>query len=121
MNGEHQTSGHDASAGSGRGHGLEAKGGIEVGRRVRVPTGATDLEVFINGVPQKQGLDYDVTDGHVVFRDPIIKEGKLGFARWAAMFIGLFGSYGKNEAVDLHYKLSDGATKVATDVEVLAD
>jgi hypothetical protein len=105
---------------SGRGHGLEVKEGVEVGRRVRIPRGAAALEVYINGVLQKQGVDYDTSGEHIVFREPIVKEGKLGFARWLAMFIGLFGSYGKNEAVDLHYDLH-GATKVATDVEVLPD
>lgn len=109
----------DAQA-SGRGHGLEATPGVEVGRRVAIPRGAKSLEVYINGVRQKEAVDYDVSGGHVVFREPIVKEGKLGFARWIAMFIGLFGSYGKNEAVDLHYQLN-GATKVATDCEVLPD
>lgn len=105
---------------SGRGHGLEVTEGVEVGRRVRIPRGAQSLEVYINGVRQQEGVDYDLSDGHIVFGEPIVKEGKLGFARWMGMFLGLFGSYGQNEAVDLHYQL-DGATKVATDVEVLPD
>lgn len=105
---------------SGRGHGTGVSGGVEVGRRVHAPRGARSLEVYINGVRQKEGIDYHVTGEHIVFSEPIVKEGKLGFARWVAMLIGLFGSYGKNEAVDLHYKL-DGGTKVATDVAVLPD
>ncbi|MFN2613030.1 MAG: hypothetical protein ABR536_06655 [Solirubrobacterales bacterium] len=105
---------------SGRGHGNEATGGVAVGRRVRVPRGARGIEVYINGVRQRRGVDYDVSGEHLVFREPIIKEGRLGFARWMAMLAGLFGSYGKNEAVDLHYRLN-GATKVASDVEVLPD
>ena len=108
------------SARSGRGHGLEATGGVEVGRRIRIPRGAGRVEIYINGVLQKEGLDYDIKRGEIVFREPIVKEGKLGFARWAAMLMGLFGSYGKNETIDLHYDLH-GATKVATDVEVLPD
>jgi hypothetical protein len=108
--------------GSGRGHGLEVKPGVEVGSRVAIPRGAQSLEVYINGVVQKEGLDYEVSAAgdKIIFRDPIVKEGKLGMARWFFMFIGLFGSYGKNEAIDLHYTLN-GAMKVATDVPVLPD
>jgi hypothetical protein len=106
---------------SGRGHGVEAHGGVEVGRRVRLPRGAErPIDVFINGVRQREGSDYSIRGSEVVFGEPIVKEGKLGFARWLAMLAGLFGSYGKNEAVDLHYTLG-GATKVASDVPVLPD
>jgi hypothetical protein len=37
-----------------------------------------------------------------------------------AMYLGLFGTYRKNEAVDVEYKL-DGETKLLADAEILPD
>ena len=37
--------------------------------------------------------------------------------RWLAMYLGLFGSYKKNEQVDVEYTL-DGQTKLAADIEI---
>ena len=36
-------------------------------------------------------------------RKPLVKE-RLGFFRWTAMFLALFGSYGKNDTVDVQYR-----------------
>jgi hypothetical protein len=106
---------------SGRGHGAGAKGGVEVGRRVRLPRGAErPIKVFINGVEQQQGTDYEIRGREIVFSEPIVKEGKLGAGRWLAMAIGLFGSYGRNETVDVEYR-SGGEVKLVSDVKILPD
>ncbi len=106
---------------SGRGHGAGAKGGVEVGRRVRLPRAAErPFAVFINGVPQREGVDYEVRGREIVFAEPIVKEGKLGTGRWLAMAAGLFGSYGRNETVDVEYRLR-GETRLASDVEIVPD
>ena len=106
---------------SGRGHGAEAKGGVEVGRRVRLP-GSADrpIKVYINGVEQREGTDYEIRGPEIVFTEPIVKEGKLGTGRWLAMAAGLFGSYGRNEVVDVEYH-AGGEPKLASDVEILPD
>ena len=71
-----------------------------------VPRGAEPpYRVFVNGVPQQEGRDYDVGRGELLFRRPLEKE-KLGMGRWTAMFFGLFGSYGKNDQVDVQYCLA---------------
>ncbi len=89
-----------------------------VGRRVMLPRGAEPpFEVYVNGVERKEGADYMVRGNEILFTRPIVKE-KVGTARWLAMFIGLFGSYGRNEVVDVHYRRG-GETRVASDVEVL--
>jgi hypothetical protein len=104
-----------------RGHGRTDSEGVPVGRRVRLPRGAEEpVEVFINGVRQERGVDYTIADGEVVFAEPIVKEGKLSGLRWLVMLIGLFGSYGKHETVDLEYRIA-GQTQLASDVPVLPD
>ena len=104
-----------------RGHGPSHKGGEPVGRRVRLPRGAQrPIRLYINGVEQAEGDDYELGDGVAIFHEPIIKEGKLGGWRWISMYIGLFGSYRKNETVDAEYSLG-GETHLANNLEVIPD
>jgi hypothetical protein len=68
---------------------------------VRLPAGVREpYTVFVNGVPQELGRDYQVRDGMLVFDRPLAKEGKLGFWRW---FLGAWGigTYGKDDQVDV--------------------
>ena len=93
---------------------------IEVGRRVRLPNGAErPIQVFINGTEQKEGTDYTVHGRDIVFSRQLVKE-KVSGARWMAMVLGLFGSYGKNEAVDVHFRYG-GRTEVITDAKIVGD
>jgi hypothetical protein len=86
--------------------------------RVPLPRGAEPpYRVFVNGVPQREGEDYDVVGGELHFANPLEKE-RLGMGRWTAMFFGLFGSYGKNDQVDVQYQLS-GRTAHATGLEII--
>jgi hypothetical protein len=99
---------------------MAEKGSVEVGRRVRLPSGAErPIQVFINGLEQEEGSDYSVHGREVVFSRPLVKEQVSG-GRWLAMTLGLFGSYGKNETVDVHFRRG-GRTEVVSDAEVLAD
>jgi hypothetical protein len=43
---------------------------------------------------------------------------RLGVGRWAAIFFGLFGSYGKNDQVDVQYQVG-GRTAHATGLDIL--
>ena len=58
--------------------------------------------MYVNGVHQKQGADYDVVDRSLVFERELKKEGKLGFWRW---FLGAWGvgTYRQNDSVDVSY------------------
>lgn len=86
--------------------------------RVPLPRGAEPpYRVFVNGVPQQPGRDYVVVGRELHFSRPLEKE-RLGVGRWTAIFLGLFGSYGKNDSVDVQYQLS-GRTTVATGLEIL--
>ena len=95
------------------------KGSVAVGRRVRLPRGAEPpIVVYINGIQQAEGADYEVRGGEILFSRPIVKE-RVGRMRWLAMLLGLFGTYRKHETVDVEYKLA-GEPKLASDVEILA-
>lgn len=97
------------------------KGSVAAGRRVRVPAGATPpLTVYINGVVQQEGEDYEIDTSRdiIVFPRPILKEEKLSGIRWLSMLIGVVGTYRKHETVDIEYR-AGGQTKLATDVEIL--
>jgi hypothetical protein len=86
--------------------------------RVPLPRGAEPpYRVFVNGVPQAAGSDYEVVGGELHFFKPLEKE-RLGVGRWTAMFLGLFGSYGKNDQVDVQYRLA-GREVSATGLEIL--
>jgi hypothetical protein len=96
------------------------KGSEAVGRRIRLPRGAEPpIRVYINGVEQTQGADYELRSGEITFSRPIIKE-KVGVGRWMAMYLGLFGTYRKHETIDVEYRLG-GKVQLASDVEVLPD
>ena len=96
------------------------KGSIAVGRRVRLPRGAQPpVVVYVNGVQQREGADYETRRGQIVFSRPIVKE-QVGGMRWLAMLLGLFGTYRKHETVDVEYRLG-GQVKLASDVEIVPD
>ena len=94
------------------------KGSYAAGRRARLPRGAQEpIRIHINGVEQPRGEVWDVRNGEIVFTRPIVKE-QVSKGRWMAMYLGLFGSYRKNETVDIEYSLG-GDAKLAADVEIL--
>jgi hypothetical protein len=79
------------------------KGSYAAGERVRLPAGAEPpFTVFINGIEQSLGADYSIENREIVFTRPIVKE-KVGAGRWLAMYLGLFGTYRKNETVDVQF------------------
>ncbi len=92
----------------------------EAGRRIRLPGGAErPIQVFVNGTVQSEGADYSVHGREIVFSRPLVKE-KVSRSRWLAMSLGLFGSYGKNETVDVHFRRA-GKVEVVTDAEIVGD
>ena len=91
---------------------------VEAGRRVRLPAGAErPIHVFVNGTEQSEGRDYTIHGREIVFSRPLLKE-QVSRARWLAMLLGLFGSYGENETVDVHFRRG-GATRVISDAEIV--
>ena len=86
--------------------------------RVPLPRGARPpFKVFVNGVPQTEGDDYEVRGRELHFFRPLEKE-RLSAGRWTAIFFGLFGSYGKNDSVDVQYTRR-GHEAVATGLDII--
>jgi hypothetical protein len=95
-------------------------GSYAAGRRIRLPRGAEEpIRVYVNGVEQQRGADYEVRPGEIVFARPIVKE-TVTPGRWMAMYLGLFGTYRKNETVDVEFRRA-GKTELAADVAVVPD
>jgi hypothetical protein len=91
---------------------------VPLPRSARAP-----LRVFVNGVPQAEGIDYEVERGAgggraLAFSRPLQKEGRLGFWRWALMFFSIAGTYRRHDSVDVQYE-SGGETRVLTGLDIV--
>ena len=69
------------------------------------------FEVYVNGVAQEEGVDFVVRDGALEFERPLHRE-KVGAGRWTSMVLGIAGSYGKDDSVDVAYRVG-GESRVA--------
>jgi hypothetical protein len=71
---------------------------------VPLPPGVrAPFDVYVNGVQQVEGADFDVVDDRLVFERELRKEGKLGFWRW---FLGAWGvgTYRQNDSIDVRFE-----------------
>jgi hypothetical protein len=83
---------------------------VESTSQVELPEAVTgQFHVFVNGVEQHAGADFDRVGTTLVFRRELAPEGKLGFWRWLSLFLGVAGTYRKNDTVDIVY--TDGGTR----------
>ena len=74
---------------------------------VRLPADVQrPFQVFLNGVEQREGVDFVVRDGALVFERELARE-KVGKGRWTSMVLGIAGSYGKDDSVDVVYRVGD--------------
>lgn len=86
--------------------------------RVELPRGIEPpFEVYVNGVLQRSGVDYEVVDGRLLFIRPLTQEGRLGFWRWFWGAWGI-GTYRTHHTVDVRYQRGD-QTLVAHALRVL--
>jgi len=82
--------------------------------RVRLPDDVVrPFEIYVNGVPQAEGVDYRVEGRTLVFDRELKSEGKLGIWRWMSIFIGIAGTYRQDDSVDVVYERG-GRRVVAT-------
>jgi hypothetical protein len=74
---------------------------------VRLPADIrSPFEVYVNGVQQELGADYQVRDGLLCFRRHLAKD-TISKKRW---LIGAFGvgTYRQNDSVDVRYETARG-------------
>ena len=88
--------------------------------RVPLPKGVrSPYTVYLNGVKQRPGLDFQVRGDVLIFPDRLEKEGKLGFWKWFWGAWGI-GFYGKDDQVDVTWEV-DGRPRVAHALEFEKD
>ena len=77
--------------------GMAARSIVALPPGVRAP-----FDVYLNGVRQREGVDYELHGNALVFDRELKKEGRLGFWRW---FLGAWGvgTYRQNDSVDVSY------------------
>jgi hypothetical protein len=78
---------------------MEARARVELPDAVR---GA--IEVYVNGVLQEPGRDYDQAGRTLLFSRALKQEGRLGFWRWTSIFLGVAGTYRQNDSIDVVYE-----------------
>jgi hypothetical protein len=84
---------------------------------VRLPSDVrSPFEVYVNGVPQKLGTDYQVRDGMLCFGRRLAKD-TISKKRW---LIGAFGvgTYRQNDSVDVRYE-TDRGVRLAEGLPIL--
>jgi hypothetical protein len=64
---------------------------------------APPFEVFVNGVPQQEGTDFEQVGTCLLFNRSFAREGRLGFWRWLSMLLGIAGTYRKHDSIDVIY------------------
>ena len=85
--------------------------------RVPLPKGVREpYTVYLNGVRQEPGRDFQVRRGVLVFPGSLQKEGKLGFWKWFWGAWGI-GFYSKDDQVDVAWEI-DGRPRVAHALEI---
>ena len=85
--------------------------------RVKLPPQVPDeFDVFVNGVPQVFGDDYEVSGRTLLFTRRLEKAPRLGLGRW---LIGAFGvgTYRQDDSVDVRYEV-DGRPQIAQALEI---
>ena len=85
-----------------------------MGTRVELPPGVGGpFEVYLNGVRQEEGRDFERRGTALVFTRALAREGRLGFWRWLSIVLGIAGTYRQNDSVDVVYE-QGGRRVVAT-------
>jgi hypothetical protein len=84
---------------------------------VRLPSAVEPpFQVFLNGVPQREGADYSVEGDTLVFARELRKD-RIAKWRW---FLGAWGvgTYRQDDSVDVRYERPDGTPAVAEKLDI---
>jgi hypothetical protein len=85
--------------------------------RVKLPPGVRPpFEVYVNGVRQELGTDYQVASGELLFERELVTQ-RLGLWAWFIGFWGI-GTYKRNDEIDVRYEV-EGRPMVAHGLKVI--
>ncbi|MGH2912769.1 MAG: hypothetical protein ACRDJ3_09895 [Solirubrobacteraceae bacterium] len=73
-------------------------------------------QVFVNGVPQRQGEDFQAKGRTLMFGRELRKD-KISKRRWLLGAWGV-GTYKQDDSVDVRYEAADGSPRVAEALEI---
>jgi hypothetical protein len=72
--------------------------------------------VYVSGVPQTEGVDYELRGRELVFEGRALRKDQVSGWRWLLGSIGI-GTYRQDDSVDVRYTL-DGRPMVAEGLEI---
>ena len=73
-------------------------------------------QVFLNGVPQREGVDYQLKGRTLMFARELRKD-RISKRRWLLGAWGV-GTYKQDDSVDVRYEAPDGSPRVAEGLEI---
>jgi hypothetical protein len=73
-------------------------------------------QVFVNGIPQREGVDYQ-SKGRTLMFDRELRKDRISKRRW---FLGAWGvgTYKQDDSIDVRYEAADGSPRVAEGLEI---
>jgi hypothetical protein len=80
------------------------------------PEVRSPYQVFLNGVPQREGVDYQLKGRTLMFARELRKD-KISKRRWLLGAWGV-GTYKQDDSVDVRYEAADGSPRVAEALEI---
>jgi hypothetical protein len=93
-------------------HACRIIGGVSDSSIVRLPVDIGEpFEVYLNGVPQQAGIDYE-TDGRILRFPRRLARDRVSGWRWLVGAFGI-GTYRQDDSVDVRYE-RDGRSRVAS-------
>jgi hypothetical protein len=80
------------------------------------PEVRTPYQVFLNGVPQREGVDFRVKGRRLMF-DRELRKDRISKKRWLLGAWGV-GTYKQDDSVDVRYEAADGTPRLAEALEI---
>jgi hypothetical protein len=73
-------------------------------------------EVYVNGVAQRAGVDFQAK-GRTLMFERVLRKDRISKRRWLLGAWGV-GTYKQDDSVDVRYEAPDGSPRVAAALEI---